>query len=60
MLLKRRHLGTTLKQVCQETIPMRKMLAQVQNEKSTLKEQLNATSQIHYSEQERLSVLTHC
>ena len=58
--LKRRRLGTTLKRVRQETIPIRKMLAQAQNENTTLKEQVNATSHIHYSEQTRLGVLTHC
>ena len=58
--LKRRRLKTTLKQVRLETIPMSHILAQVQSENLTLKEQLSTSSHIHFSKRAWLGVLTHC
>ena len=58
--LRRRRLGTTLKQVRHETIPIRNMLTQLQHENSILKEQICTSSNTHASENTRLGMITYC
>ena len=44
----------------QNTIPVQRILSQLQNDNSTLKEQISTFSNIHASKNAQLSILIHC
>ena len=58
--MRRPKLGATLKRVKQDSIPLHRMVTQLQRDNGILRKQFSASDNIHYSETARLRVFTYC